>query len=56
VTVAEPLAEPEWAVIVAVPFATAVTRPLELTVATASSADDQVTGSCGIGWPFWSST
>jgi hypothetical protein len=43
VTTAVPLAEPDVAVIVSVPFATAVTRPADETVARVVSADAQVT-------------
>ena len=42
-TTAVPLAEPDVAVIVSVPFATAVTRPADETVATEASDEDQVT-------------
>ena len=56
VTAAVPLAEPDVAVIVAVPSATEVTRPLEDTVAT--DADDELhdTEAPLIVAPFWSLT
>jgi hypothetical protein len=49
---AVPLADPDVTVIVAAPFAIAVTRPAEDTVTTAVSDDDQVTVSPGITTPF----
>ena len=42
---------PEVAVMVAVPFATAVTRPADETVATEASDEDQVTGASDITDP-----
>ena len=42
-TTAVPLAEPDVAVIVSVPFATAVTRPADETVATSVFEDAHVT-------------
>ena len=44
---------PARAVICTVPFFNAVTRPVALTLATAESLDDQVTGA-EIAWPCWS--
>ena len=56
VTEAVPAALPEAAVTVAFPFATAVTRPPALTLATEFSLVVQLTGAPAIGWPFWSAT
>jgi hypothetical protein len=55
-TVAVPLAEPEVAVIVAVPSATEVTRPVDDTVATAASDVAHVTVGLGIVAPSASVT
>ena len=54
-TVIDADAFPARAVICAVPFFNAVTRPVALTLATASSLDDQATGA-EIAWPFRSNT
>ena len=51
---AVPLADPAVAVIVAVPFATAVTRPEAETVATEVADVDHVTLAPLIVEPFWS--
>jgi len=56
VTVAVALNEPDVAVIVAVPFATAVTRPLEDTVATDAADELHDTLAPLIVAPFWSLT
>ena len=56
VTVAVPFADPEVAVIVAVPSATEVTRPLEDTVATDADDELHVTEAPLIVAPFWSLT
>jgi hypothetical protein len=56
VTDAVSLAEPEVAVIVSVPFATAVTRPVDDTVATEASDVAHVTQALAIVAPFWSVT
>ena len=56
VTAAVPLAEPEVAVIVAVPSATDVTAPDEETVATDAAEDDHDTLAPLIVAPFWSLT
>ena len=56
VTEAVPLAEPEVAVIVAVPPATEVTRPVEDTVATDVDDELHVTLAPVIVPPFWSLT
>ena len=56
VTVALPATEPDLAVIVALPLATAVTSPVESTDATAGASVDHVTVAAGIGFPFWSRT
>ena len=50
------LADPEVAVIVAEPFATEVTRPVDETVATAASDVAHVTVALAIVAPFWSLT
>ena len=50
------LAEPEVAVIVAVPSATEVTNPADDTVATAASDVAHVTAALAIVAPFWSLT
>ena len=50
------LADPEVAVIVAVPFATEVTRPVDDTVATAAADVAHVTAALAIAAPFWSLT
>jgi hypothetical protein len=50
------LADPEVAVIVAEPFATEVTRPVDETVATAASDVAHVTAALAIVAPFWSLT
>ena len=55
-TAAVALAEPDIAVIVALPSATAVTKPADETVATALSADVHVTVAPLIVAPFWSLT
>jgi len=47
------VSDPEVAVIVADPFATAVIRPEELTVATAASDVDHVTACPVIAALFW---
>ena len=52
VTIASPLAEPAVAVTVVSPFATAVTRPDPLTVATAGFDDDQVNDASVTSFPF----
>ena len=51
-----PLAEPDVAVMVACPSATAVTRPVDETLATADADDDHVTDASLIVAPFWSVT
>ena len=56
VTVVVALADPDAAVIDAVPFATAVTRPAEDTVATAAFDVAHVTVALAIVAPFWSLT
>ena len=56
VTPAVPLADPAVAVIVAVPLATAVTRPEAETVATEAADVDHVTLALAIVAPFWSLT
>ena len=56
VTAAVPDADPAAAVIVAVPLAAAVTRPVELTVATAGAPLVQVTVAPVIACPYWSRT
>ena len=56
VTATVPDADPAVAVTDAVPLPTAVTSPVELTVATAVSALDQVTVAPAITCPFWSRT
>ena len=56
VTAAVPFADPEVAVIVAVPSATEVTRPLEDTVATDADDELHVTEAPLIVPPFWSLT
>ncbi len=56
VTAAVPFADPEVAVIVAVPSATEVTRPLEDTVATDALDELHVTLAPLIVAPFWSLT
>ncbi len=56
VTVAVALTEPDVAVIVAVPFATAVTSPADDTVATDEFDVAQVTVAPDIVAPFWSLT
>ena len=56
VTEAVALAEAEVAVIVAVPSATEVTRPVDDTVATAASDVAHVTVALAIVAPFWSLT
>ncbi|MDE2781324.1 MAG: hypothetical protein OXK77_00055 [Gemmatimonadota bacterium] len=56
VTAAVPVADPAVAVIDAVPLATAVTRPLASTVATAGAADVQPTVTLDMVLPFWSLT
>ncbi len=50
------LAEPEVAVIVVVPLATAATRPVDVTLATEELEDDQATDAPLIVAPFWSPT
>ena len=55
-TDAVPLAEPEVAVIVAVPLATAVTSPVDETLATDELEDAHVTDAPLIVTPFWSPT
>jgi hypothetical protein len=50
------LADPEVAVIVAGPFATEVTRPVDETVATAASDVAHVTVALAIAAPLWSLT
>jgi hypothetical protein len=52
VTAAVPLAEPDVAVIVAVPSATEVTEPVEETVTTDAADDDQETVTPLIVAPF----
>ena len=52
VTAAVPLAEPDVAVIVAVPSATEVTEPVEKTVTTDAADDDQETVTPLIVAPF----
>jgi len=56
VTDAVPLAEPEVAVMVAVPSPTAATRPVDETPATDASEDAQETDAPLIFAPFWSVT
>jgi hypothetical protein len=56
VTVVVALADPDAAVIDAVPFATAVTRPADDTVATAAFDVAHVTVALAIVAPFWSLT
>ena len=56
VTVAVALADPDAAVIVAAPLATAVTRPADDTVATAAFDVAHVTVALAIVAPFWSLT
>ena len=56
VTETVPLSDPDVAVIVAVPSATEVTRPVEDTVATDADDELQVTLAPLIGAPFWSLT
>ena len=56
VTVAVALTEPDVAVIVALPFATAVTRPDDETVATDEFVVAHVTDAPLIVAPFWSLT
>ena len=56
VTEAVALVEPDIAVIVAIPFATAVTRPVEDTVATDALDELHVTLAPLIVAPFWSLT
>ena len=56
VTVAVPFADPEVAVIVAVPSATEVTRPVEDTVATEALDELHVTEAPLIVAPVWSLT
>ena len=56
VTDAVALTEPDVAVIVTVPFATAVTSPVDDTVATAASDVAHVTVALLIAAPFWSLT
>ena len=51
-----PLADPDVAVAVAVPFATEVTRPEEETVATDADEVAHVTVALAIVAPFWSLT
>ena len=56
VTDAVPLADPDVAVTVAVPFAPAVTRPVVETPATDGEEEVQVTTALLIVTPFWSRT
>ena len=56
VTAAVPLADPDVAVMVAVPLATAVTRPAEDTVAISVSDEPHVTVGLAITVPFASFT
>ena len=55
-TVAVPLADPDVAVMVAVPSATAVTRPVDETVATEAADDVHVRAAPPIVAPLWSCT
>ena len=56
VTAAVPDAGPAVALMVALPFPAAVTRPRASTVATPVAPDDHVTAASGIALPFWSLT
>ena len=55
-TVAVALTDPDVAVMVAVPSATAVTRPVDETEATEAAADVHATTAPPIVAPFWSCT